>query len=152
MTDQILQVLFNIATAAIGAMIAMQLAFYKFRREKSWERKATAYERVIDAFHKSRKFSLENIEAATQNRDVDEARTVELFKIAKEAREEILRACDIGSFVFSEKAIAILVQYEIDSKAQPKSSSWLEYLETDCALTERHMKEFIAEARKDLLR
>jgi cell fate (sporulation/competence/biofilm development) regulator YlbF (YheA/YmcA/DUF963 family) len=150
MMEIFLKVLSGIAIAAVSSWITVQLSRYKFRSERWWEKKVEAYERVIEAFHNSKKFDSEHMTAEERGRDVDEARDAELRKLAKEARDEILKASDIGSFVLSENALKILARYEAESKNAPRQDTWYEHLDTAWSLTNSYMKEFIAEAHKDL--
>lgn len=53
MLGAFLKVLPGIAIAAGSSWITVQLSRHKFRSEKCWEKKVTAYERVIQAFHNS---------------------------------------------------------------------------------------------------
>ena len=58
-----LKVLSGIAIAAISSWITVQLSKHKFRSERWWEKKVGAYERVIEAFHNSKKFDAEHMSA-----------------------------------------------------------------------------------------
>ncbi len=150
MVEASLQVLSNFGSAVLGALIALHVALYRFREEKIWEKRAAAYERVIEAFHKAKRFSSEHLEAMIHSREVDDERAAELRKMAKASADEIIRAFDIGSFILSDDAVTILARYEIEIKERSRSDSWHEYLEADLAMTNRHMKKFIAQARQDL--
>ena len=145
-----LKVLSGIAIAAVSSWITVQLSKHKFRSERWWEKKVTAYERVIEAFHNSKKFDSEHIEAEEGGRKVDESRDKELMSFAKEARDEILKATDIGSFLLSEEALKILARYEAESENIPRQESWYDHLEVSWSITNSYMKEFIKEAHRDL--
>ena len=145
-----LKVLSGIAIAAVSSWITVQLSGYKFRSDRWWEKKVDAYERVIEAFHNSKKFDTEHMTAEERGQEVDEARDTELRKLAKEARDEILKASDIGSFVLSTEALEILEQYKAESENAPRQDTWYEHLDAAWALTDRYMREFIAEAHRDL--
>jgi len=75
-----------------------------------WDRKVLAYERIIEAFHKSKKFSSEHLDATYVNREVSEVRDNELRKLAGEARDEIFKATDSGSFTLSARSLALLAR------------------------------------------
>lgn len=150
MTKVLLQLLVGIAIAGASSWITVQLSRLQFRSERWWEKKAQAYERVIEAFHNSKKFASEHLDAAHKGRDVDGMRDAELRKLAKEARDEIIRASDIGSFILSSNASIILAKYKAESEAAEKHDTWWEYLDADLSLTDRYMKEFIVEAHRDL--
>jgi hypothetical protein len=152
MLDLLLKALSAIAIAMVSSWITVYLSRDKFRSERWWEKKAAAYERVIEAFHKSKKFDAEHIRAQELQREMDDARQGELRLQAKEARDEILRASDVGSFILSENALSILAKYEAESENIPQFHSWYEHLDHSWSLTHRYMKEFIAEAHADLKR
>ena len=75
----------------------------------------SAYENVIGAFHGSKRFSTENMNAEYSGKEISKERDEELRTIARAAREEILKATDIGSFISSDQALIILQAYEIES-------------------------------------
>jgi hypothetical protein len=52
----LLQLISSLLLALFADWIAVRLSRDKFRSERWWERKVQAYERVIDAFHKAKKF------------------------------------------------------------------------------------------------
>lgn len=146
----LIKVLSGIAIAAASSWITVQLSRYKFRSERWWEKKVDAYERVIEAFHNSKKFDSEHMTAEERGREIDESRDAELRKLAKEARDQILKSSDIGSFVLSGQALKILARYEAESENAPRQDTWYEHLAAAWSLADRYMKEFIAEAHRDL--
>ena len=150
MLEAFLKVLTGIAIAAGSSWITVQLSRHKFRSEKWWEKKVTVYERVIEAFHNSKRFSSEHMDASDRGREVEKERDKELRKAAQLARDEILRASDVGAFILSKEALGILAKYETESETLSKCESWHEYLDADWRITSKYMKEFIAEAHKDL--
>jgi flagellar biosynthesis/type III secretory pathway M-ring protein FliF/YscJ len=91
--------------ALLSAWITVKLSQRKFREERMWDRKAAAYERIIEAFHKSKKFSSEHLDAQYESRELVEDRDKELRRLSAEAREEISRAADVGSFTLSARAL-----------------------------------------------
>lgn len=111
--DAIIQILVGIVIAAVTSLITVRLSREKFRSERWWEKKISAYERVIDAFHFDKKFSAEHLEA--EDRELPKDREKELEKHAEQARDEMRRASDIGSFLLSPKALEILARYEADA-------------------------------------
>lgn len=150
MIETIIKILSAIAIAGASSWITVQLSRHKFRTEKWWEKKVSAYERVIDAFHSSKKFTSEHLDAEYKGHEVEESRDQELRSLAKKARDEILRSHDVGSFILSPNSLQILEQYEEASEKLSECHSWQEYLHLDWKVTDQHMKEFIAEAKRDL--
>jgi hypothetical protein len=148
----ILQLIASLLLSLFAAWVAVWLSRNKFRSERWWEKKVEAYERVIDAFHKAKRYDSEHLRAAELDIEVDDDRQAQLKAHAAEARDEILRSADIGSFILSPKALEILGRYKKKSENMPRQESWWEHLEMSWAIADSHMKEFVAEAKADLKR
>ncbi len=144
------KVISSIGIAAISSWITVQLSIKKFRSERWWEKKVESYERVIEAFHNYKKFDTEHMTAEGYGREVDKKRYAELNKLAKVARDEILKASDIGGFLLSKNAQKILKKYEVESKNIPRQDTWYDHLDLSWSIANRYMEEFIEEARRDL--
>ena len=93
-----LQLLGALLIALVSAWLTVRLSLRRFRLERLWDRKAQSYERVLEAFHKSKKFSFEHLRAWEHGRELTDERDKELRRLAHEALEEILRVSDVGSF------------------------------------------------------
>lgn len=115
-----------------------------------WEKKVETYQRIIEAFHNSKKFESEHLTTEFKGREVSEDRRDDLVKQSKEAHEEISKACDVGRFLLSDKAVIILDEFKKKYDNQPRYDTWWESLEENWSLADRYMKEFIAEAQKDV--
>ena len=150
MTEIVLTLLKGIGIAAASSFITVRLSIKQFRTQRWWEKKVEAYQNIIEAFHKSKKFESEHLTAEFKGREVDEDRGAELVKQSKEAYEEISRACDVGRFLLSDKAVSILDEFKKKYDNQPRYENWLESLAEDWSLADHYMKEFIAEAQKDV--
>ncbi len=90
------------------------------------------------------------MDAEYVGKEVAEERDKELLRLAHEAREEIRRTRDIGSFTLSFEAMNILAAYENESGDDAHITTWQEHLEHDFTVTEKYLQQFIAEARRDL--
>lgn len=152
MDQTIVQLFVGVAIAAASAWITVRLSRRQFQTNRWWERRVEAYERVIEAFHNAKRFASEHLEAEYRGREVGEERDAQLRKLAKDARDEIVRASDIGSFILSPEALGILARFEAESEQPGKHESWYEYLDSEWSLAHRYMKDFIAEAQRDLQR
>ena len=148
--DALVKILSAIAIAAASSWITVQLSINKFRSERWWEKKVKAYECVIEAFHNSKEFYSEHMIAEEERRKVSDERDAELRKLSKEAKDQISRASDIGSFILSKEALEILARYHSQLASAPRGQTWYEYLDTDLSLTNSYMHEFIQEAHRDL--
>jgi uncharacterized membrane protein YheB (UPF0754 family) len=139
-----------LAIALLSAWLTVELSQRKFRDERMWDRKVQAYERIIDAFHKSKKFSSEHLDAQFVEREVPDERDKELRRLSAEAREEIVKATDIGSFTLSVEALELLASYQRESADDDHIHTWSEHLEHDYGVTNMYLKLVIAEAKRDL--
>jgi hypothetical protein len=144
------QALSGLAIALVTAWITVRLSLRRFRAEKQWERKAIAYERLIEAFHKSKKFSSEHLDSTYKGRELAEERDKELRALAKEAREEIRRAADIGGLTLSDEAQKILSSYEAELESTDSITTWHDHLEHDYSVTNKCLQALLAEAKRDL--
>ncbi len=145
-----LKFIVGIAIATLSSFITVRLSLARFRTEKWWEKKVSAYEQVIEAFHGSKKFATEHMDAEFKGKELPKERDEELRAIAKVARDEILKATDIGAFILSDEALNILKDYEKESDKLSDCHSWIEYLDTDLGITDKYMKKIISEAKRDL--
>ena len=100
-----------------------------------------------------RRFSMRNLKHGSKSRDIPKERNDELQKCARQAAHEINRASDIGSFLLSAGALKILARYNAEeAELVSKYETFDEYIAAASWLADRYLKEFIAEARKDLKR
>lgn len=140
----------NILTAVVAAWVTVQLSLRKFRVERLWEKRAESYERVIKAFHDLSRFFHEHLEADRIEQQRGKRMTVEksndLTKQAENARKEINRARDVGSFLLSHSALKILADYNTKSKSL-RHESWFDDLIDNLALIDEYSEAFISEAR-----
>jgi hypothetical protein len=146
----LLQGISALAIALASAWITVKLSLRRFRAERQWDRKVQAYERLIEALHKSKKFSSEHLDAIHRGREVEDERDVELRKLAREARDEIRRAADIGSFTLSPKTLEIIATYESNLGNTSEITMWHDYLEHDYDVTSQCLKDLLVEAKRDL--
>lgn len=150
LTEAGLKILSAVLIAGLTSFVTVYLARNRFRSERWWEKKVQAYERVIEAFHKAKKFASEHMDAEYKGHKVDDTRDAELRSLSREARDEISRASDVGSFVLSEDALKVLARYEAESESATMRESWFEHLDADWSLTHKYMQEFMDVAKKDL--
>ncbi len=146
----VIKIVTAIVIATISSLVTVHLSRSKFRSERWWDKKASAYEKVIEAFHNSKKFHSEHMIAEELNKELGKDRISELKKLASSGRDEIIKASDIGSFVLSERAIKILSRYEAESENIIRQDSFYEHLVLAWEINNSYMKEFIEEAHRDL--
>ena len=145
-----LSIVTGIIIAAASSWITVQLSLSKFRTERWWEKKVTAYEKIIAALHDSKVYLEKNLEAIEERREISEERKIELQKQAQSAYKEISKAIDIGSFVLSDTAHNRLKTYKEQEKEILKSESYYEYLDEDFGATRDCLNDIIRIAKNDL--
>lgn len=91
-----------------------------------------------------------HIKAEQRRMDIEKSREESLLKQATEAREEILRAADIGSFILSDNALAVLKEYESESENIPRQNTWYEHVDLAWSIDNKHMKSFIEAVKDDI--
>jgi len=147
--EDLLKLISGFAIAIVTSYITVQLSLKRFRAERWWDKKALAYERIIEAFHNSKKFSSEHLDAEYEGGRLSEERDKELRLMSNVAKEEIYKASDIGAFIISEKAIEIISNYQKESSSS-NPETWVEHLESDYEIVNKYMKLIISEAKSDL--
>jgi hypothetical protein len=91
-------------TALVGGIVSAWLtyvfAWRRFRTEKWWERRADAYEKIMDALHSAKRFSDVHLEGLMHGKvepKPDEVTT--LREQSKAGHDYILRAIDTGRLI-----------------------------------------------------
>ena len=146
----VVQFAVSLVIAGFSAWIAVQLALRRFRAEKLWEKRAMAYERLIETIHNAKRFSSEHLEAYYENKELSEDTKSELQKVSRQAEAEIWKATDIGSFLLSESVLDIVKRYRTELGDTKGIQMWHDYLEHDYEVTDRCLKTVIAEAKRHL--
>jgi hypothetical protein len=148
--EQLTQLIVGILIAAASSFFTVKLSRGQFRSERWWEKEVSAYERVIDAFHDFKKLSSEHLDAEVNDASLSKEREEHLSQRAASGTDEIKRAADVGSFILSPQALAILARYASESEKIGRPPTWWEYLQEEWSVADKHMKEFITEAKRDL--
>jgi len=144
------QILAAIFIAAVSSWITIQLSMRRFRAEWLWKRKADAYSSVIEALHNSKAYLISHMTSEEQGEILAEGTSDELGRRARQGYDAILKAIDMGSFLFSEKALDRLSQYIRETDAVSKQQSYYCYLDDHLAATVSCLKDIVPIARKDL--
>ncbi|RUO71653.1 hypothetical protein [Idiomarina ramblicola] len=150
MIEFISSILAGIVIAGVTAFITVNLSLKRFREERWWERRAAAYENVIEALHHSKAFSGVHMDAELERRKVPEERDKELRAKSAQAHREIDRATDMAGFLLGCEARDRLRKYHQDTSDAGRADSWHEYLQLDWDVTNSCLKDLIEIARKDL--
>lgn len=148
--DIIYQLASGVLISLITAMVTVRLSIGQFKSQQLWERKVTAYEKVIEALHNSKRFSSEHLVAGYSFREVPEERSEVLRKKSQAASEEINKASDVGAFLLSEEAVSRLNRYQQEMVEVRESENWHEYLDASYAVTKSCLADIISIAKADV--
>lgn len=92
-----------ILIAAVSSWITVRLSLKRFRDERWWEKKVHAYERIIEALHDLKVDTDTSFDAHIEHRDIPEEKEKVLRIASGNARRELERAANIGSFILNEE-------------------------------------------------
>ncbi len=133
-----------------SAWLTYVLAWRRFRTEKWWERRADAYEKIMDALHDAKKFSDVHIDRLSSGgSDPSEDEEKKLRAQSKAGHDYILRAIDTGRLILPDEALQRLNEYSKEN-AQNRPQSWHDYLANDYDIIHRCIVDIATIARKDL--
>ena len=116
-----------------GAFLAAYLAGKRFRDEKWWERKATAYSELVGALHQMKWPSSEHMDAKLENRKISDIEAGMHWEQFKEARREVWRIADASFFLVSPKVLKAVQKMEDDLSKATNSRTWFEQLDEQYA-------------------
>lgn len=150
MKDATINIVVGLVIATVSSLITVQLSFRRFRSERWWERKAMAYEGVIEALHHSKAFSEAHIDAAILGIELGEDEDQELRQRARVARQEIEEAIDKGIFVMSNRAKDRLIRYKKEVRAASDIHDWFGYLDANLSATNSCLSDLVQLAKVEL--
>ena len=137
-------------SGVVSAWLTFTFAWRRFRTEKWWERRADAYEKIIDALHSAKKFSdvhLERLAGGDDEPSEDEGK--KLREQSKNGHDYVLRAIDTGRLILPNEALLRLNEYSKDI-ARNRPEDWHSYLINDYEIVDRCLSDMAKIARKDL--
>ena len=143
-------VLIGILIAAVSSWITVQLSMRRFRAEWLWKMKADAYSAVIEALHNSKAFCIAHMSSYEQQRELSKERNHELGIRARQGKDAIQKAIDMGSFLLSQKALDRLAQYMKESDDVSHEQDFYFYLDENLAATVSCLKDIVPIAKEDL--
>lgn len=149
--ETLYSILSDFVIAVMAALLTYLFAIRKFRSEKWWELKVTAYQRVIEALHNSKEYSSQYSDVALGIKTLTPEKDQQLKERALQASHEIAKAIDMGTFIMSEDAIKRLEVYKksIDVLTND-SQDMFTYFDKSYGLTNDCLKDLRVVAKKDL--
>jgi hypothetical protein len=139
------------ATISVGgAFLAAHLATKKFRSEKWWERKATAYSELIAALHNMKWPAGEHLDAGFQDREIPKEDSNRMWEEFKTARKNIWRIADSSSFLISEDVTKAVQEMERGLSTARSAQSWFEHLDEQYASVSKCLERIKQIGKADL--
>lgn len=128
MTLEILKILLQALISFSAAFLAAWVATRRFRDEKWWEKKVTAYGQLVDALHRMKWPAAENIDAFIESRDISDDENERLWQEFKKARRNVWRIAENSSFLISPEVLSSIQVMERAISSARNSQSWFDNL------------------------
>ena len=139
-----------VVTTTLSAWVAVPFALRRFRRERRWERRAEAYERVLTGLAHLKAYLDVKWDEEIMDKKVSAEAERNLQRRAAEATKEVNLAVDLGGFLLSEEARRRLRTFQKEDGEASNESSWFEYLDSRLAATATCLDELTEIAARDL--
>jgi hypothetical protein len=140
----------GLGSGVLSAWLTYVFAWRRFRTEKWWERRAAAYEKIMDALHSAKRFSDVHLERLMRGgNEPPPEEVVKLREQSKEGHDYILRAIDTGLLILPDDALHRLNEYSKEN-ASNNPDNWHDYLNNDYGIIDRCIIDIAKIARKDL--
>jgi hypothetical protein len=150
MTVEITKFLAQGVIAILGAFLAAHLSTLRFRTEKWWERKASAYSELVEALHHMKWYPSEHIDAAIENRELPDEDKADYWKQYKDARRNVWKIADSASFLVSPKVNKAIVEMERELGEARTAEWWFEHAEQQYAAIQKCLDQVKGLARQEL--
>jgi hypothetical protein len=142
----------NVVAAIVVGLFGLLTLWFglgKFRSEKWWEKKATAYAAAIEALHGMYDLSLARVEAIEAYEDIADDRLVALQAANIAGLNEVRKGASIGEFILSKSAASILrsVLKEFDKMEEPTLHA---FYDSRATVLSDAIKKMTDEAKRDL--
>jgi hypothetical protein len=140
-----------IGVAVLTAWMTVRFSLQSFRRQKWWEWKSAAYERIIEAL---RHIVIASDEWEDDSMNMGESlspeRNAELKENWHKAKEELKRAEAIGGYLISKEALAALEAFRKRPRSNPHETPTYELHAETREAAQDALKKITALAKADL--
>ena len=142
--------LVGLFTTILASFLSAQWAVRRAFQERWWERKERAYTEIVEALHDSIRYFELCAKESLEQWDETHPKMEEFRESYDEAYWKIQRATDIGAFVISEKAAAILVELRKRPRLDWNENPPWDVFEEDCKYYRDAIQKVRQLAREDL--
>ena len=155
LTTELLLTLFASVLAFIASVIAAAVSIYnarfrRFARERWWDRKVEAYNRIIDALSALVYYLEEHYNAEIEHRDLSDSHKKEIVEHWRKGYAEVKRATAVGAFLISPAAEAVLQNMWKEKGKGVDPNDWFGLMESDYVAAQDCLRAVVEAARNDL--
>lgn len=151
MDSELGKFLLQAAISVGGAFLAASLATKKFRNDKWWERKVSAYAELVEALHKMKWPASEHMDAEIESRELSDEYSNRMWEEFQLARRNTWRIADTSSFLISCEVMEAVQQMEIALGKARNAQSWFEHLDVQYAAIDKCLARIKEIGKNDLL-
>lgn len=151
MSSESIVTLIVASLAFIASLVAIyNTRFRRFAQERWWERKAKAYEDIIQALSDLVQYYRTLSEAEIGERSLSKESRKEINEHSRQGFNIIRKATDIGAFIISPEALRILQDYWKEGENKPDPQDWYGIFEYNFEKASNTLDKLTVFARKDL--
>ena len=142
----------GLVTAAFASWITVRFALKRFISEKWWEKKAEAYDAILESLHYMKRTFGKDLDNFQKEREVAADRDKEGERKYREAYDELKKRIDIGQFVLSDNAVTVLSVFQKDYRkaGDDHPHDLFTYLDDSLGALDRALKQMRVIAKADL--
>ena len=136
--------------AGLIAWFAVRLALSRYKTEKKWERRLTAYVDAVFALAEMRQMIRRWMDSYVQNREPSEEQEAILLDRYQSARRKLDEGVAVGLMVLPWRTANLLSDFVKDFDAAQKGDSWFEVLDSQHVLINAVISKIVEIGRADI--
>ena len=145
-----LQFVLTAFTAVGASFFTAWFALRRFYSEKWWEKKYEGYSSVLESLHYIVRHFDEEMTATAGGREIPDDRKQKLREKYRDADDELVKRMDIGQFVISDAAVAVLATFQNELGTAGNTTDWVDYLDGGGVASRKALKQMRDIAKRDL--
>ncbi len=147
-----LQFVLTAVTAVGASFFTAKFALRRFYSEKWWEKKYEGYSSILESLHYIARDFHGEWDAATRGREIPDDRKDELSAKFRAAKDELAKRMDVGQFVISDAAVAVLATFQKELGTANTTEGWPPYIDECLVATDKALQQMRTIAKRDLER
>lgn len=137
-------------TAVIASFVTARFALRRFYSEKWWEKKYEGYSSILESLHYIARHFDEEMTASAERKAIPDDRKQEILEKYHDAEDELVKRMDIGQFVISDAAVAVLTTFQNELATAGYTRDWVDYLDGGGVASRKALKQMRDIAKRDL--